>query len=154
MKITTAATKLCSDDPSSRFCGRTMTNQTFVFLWSEEGNLCHMNHCLSWQFRLLRLETCCLLFCGIVTELCFWVFLAVLLWFGSHFLRVGDGSRGGLWGRERELCNYKIFFDDSVQFAITDWCQCFLLRSTFFPPSNKLPLILPPHLSSTSLLSL
>lgn len=51
---------------------------------------------------------CCLSFSGIVTELLFFLVGSFVV-IREPFLRVGNGKRGGLWGRVRELCNYKVF---------------------------------------------
>lgn len=48
------------------------------------------------------------------------VFFASFVVIREPFLRVGVGRRGGSRGRERELCNYKLFKNSLIQFAIID----------------------------------
>lgn len=119
---------------------------TFLY-WTWSQIACY-HRCLS-AYRVKR-ETCAICchdnsgssdlkcvvyhFVGLSLSFVFWQFCCDL---GDIFeVAGGEGYR--------ELCNYKLFKNSRIQFAIIDWCQCFLFRSTFPPLNNRRTLILPP----------
>lgn len=58
----------------------------------------------------------CVVYCFVGLSLSFVFGSFVVIW--EPFLRVGGWRRGGLWERERELCNYKLFKNLKVLFSL------------------------------------